>query len=151
VHVSNIETPLSVLGETSNITFKNVGAVEAHTRGGNIEIDEANGLIEATTASGAIRISASRVGLRAVSIVGPIEVKCARGRVDVSNTSAPISLLDIDGDVDAIAANSDVRFAGEVRGDRRYYLKSMSGSVEMVLPSNTTGFNVTLSTYRGTV
>jgi hypothetical protein len=151
VQITNLGTPLTIMGERSSIILKDVGAAEVHTRSGNVEIEDARGLIQVTTSTGAIRVTNAKSGLRAVSIAGPIEVKCARGRVDVTNTDAPIDLYNVSGDVDAIATNSSVRFDGEVQEDRRYHLRSMSGRVEMILPANTAGFNVTLSSYRGMV
>lgn len=95
--------------------------------------------------------SSKRLKKRAVSIAGPIEIKCSDGRVDVSNTDAPIELVNINGDVDAIATNSSVRFTGKLRDGGRYHLKSMSGRVEMLLPANPSGFSATPSFYRGLV
>lgn len=151
VQINNVDTPLTIVGEKSRIILKQVGAAEIHTRGGDVDIQDATGFIQVATASGAIRVTNAKSGLRAVSIAGPIEVKCARGRVDVSNTDAPIVFYDVAGDVDAIAANSSVRFDGELQEDGRYHLRSMSGKVEMIVPGNTAGFNATLSSYRGLV
>lgn len=151
VEVSGVHTPVSVSGGMSSVILKRVGTVAVHTKSGNIEVSDANGLVELATTSGAIRVLNSQGAVRAVSIAGPIEIKCARGRIDVANTEAPIELINIEGDVDAIATNSSVRFTGEVREGGRYYLKSMSGRVEMILPANTHGFNAMLSSYRGLV
>lgn len=151
VEISNVETPLTIVGEKSSVILKHIGPAEVHTRSGNIEIEDAKGLVEVTTTSGAIRVLHARSGVQAVSIAGAIEVRCARGRVDVTNTNAPIDLYNVGGDVNAIAANSSVRFASELQQDGRYYLRSMSGRVEMILAANTPGFNATLSSYRGIV
>jgi hypothetical protein len=151
VQVTNVETPLTIFGDQSNIVLKQVGAAEAHTRSGNIEVDGSTGLLQLTTATGAIRLANAKGGIRAVSIAGLIEVKCARGRVDVSTTSAPIELSGVEGDVDAITGNGSIRLASELRQDGRYFLKSMSGRVEMILAATTNGFNATLSSYRGIV
>ncbi len=151
VEVTGVETQVSVSGERSSVLLKKVGSAEVQTRSGNVEIDGVNGTAVVTTTSGAIRVSDSKSTVRAVSIGGPIEIKCSAGRVDVSNTDSPIELVNIDGDVDAIATNSSVRFTGKLREGGRYYLKSMSGRVEMLLPSNPSGFNATLSSYRGPV
>jgi hypothetical protein len=151
VSVTNVETPLTIVGEKSSIILKRVGAVEVHTRSGNVEIQGASGLVEVTTATGAIRVHQANGGVRAVSIAGPIQVKCARGRVDVTNTNAPIDLYNVDGDVDAIASNSSVLLSSKLQENGRYYLKSMSGRVEMILDRNISGFNANLTSYRGTL
>jgi hypothetical protein len=151
VVVENVDTPLTVSGGQSSIVLRHVGQVEVHTRSGNIEIEDARGIVNATTATGAIRLLSPKSEVRALSIVGPIEIRCARGHVDVANTNAPIDIYDSAGDVDAVAANSSVRFTGQLQEGRRYFLKSMSGRVEMILPANTRGFKATLSSYSGTV
>lgn len=151
VEISGVETPITVNGRESNVTLKDVGGVEAHTRGGSILVENAKGIADVTSSTGAIKISNSSGAVRAVSIAGSIEIRCFKGRIDVSNTQAPIELEGIEGDVEAIAASSDVSFKGRLKDDGRYYLKSMSGRVEMRLPDDTRGFNATLTSYRGTV
>lgn len=151
VEVSGINSPVSVSGEYSDVKLKNVGSAEIRTRSGAIEIDNAKGVAEINSTSGAIRIRNSQGAFRLVSISGPIEVRCVKGRVDVTNTEAPIDLIAVDGDVDAIATSSSVTFQGPLRGEGRYFLKSMSGRVEMFLPSAATGFSAVLTSYRGVV
>jgi hypothetical protein len=151
VEITGVETPITVIGNSSNVVLKDVGSVEIHTRAGSVAIENARGIAEVTSTTGGIKMINSRGALQAVSIAGPIEVRCFKGRIEVSNTQAPIELEGIDGDVSAIAATSSVRFRGELSDDSRYYLKSMSGSVEMMVPANTRGFNATLSCYRGVV
>lgn len=151
VQVSDVETSIVVSGRSSTITLKRVGAADVQTRDGNVEIEGVNGLASVVTASGGVRVSKSKRLVHVVSIIGPIEVSCSSGRVDVSNTGSPITLANIDGDVDAIATNSNVTLSGNLREGARYYLKSMSGRVEMELPGNPRGFTSTLSSYRGRI
>ena len=151
VEISDLDTGVAVSGDRSRVILRRVDAVKVHTTSGDVEIDGVNELASVVTTSGSIRATRSRKLIVAVSITGPIEVKCSAGRVDVSNTGAPIVLENIDGDVDAIATNSNVRLTSGIREGGRYYLKSMSGRVEMVLPSNTRGFEAALSSYQGTV
>jgi len=151
VQVNDVDTVIVVTSDRSSVILKNIGGAEVRNRSGNVEIDGVKGGAAVGTSSGAIRVTNSKTMVRAVSIGGPIEIKCSTGRVDVSNTEAPIELVNIDGDVDAVAANSSVRYTGKLRDDGRYYLKSMSGRVEMLLPEKPSGFNATLSSYKGIV
>jgi hypothetical protein len=151
VQVSGMETPIVVSGDQSSVILKRVGAVAVRTRSGNVEVEDASGTVEVATTSGAVRVHKAGGSVRVVSISGPIEIKCSRGRTQVANTEAPIELINIDGQVDAVATNSSVRFTGALSEDGRYDLKSMSGRVEMILPSNTRGFDATLSSYRGVI
>ena len=151
VEVAGVGTPITVISQSSNITLKDVGSVEAHNRTGAIIIENAEGIADVTSSTGLIKVANSRGAVRAVSIAGPIEIKCVKGRVDVGNTEAAIQLVGIDGDVEAIAASSNVTFSGPLRSDGRYYMKSMSGRVEMIVPADTRGFNAVLTSYRGKV
>ncbi len=151
VEISDVDTSITINGDRSSVILKRIGGVEVHTRSGTVEIEGAKGLVQVETLNGAIRVINTRAAVHAVSIGGPIEVRCASDRVDVANTDAPIEVINAEGDVDAVAANSSVRFTGDLRDDRRYYLKSMSGRVEMILPASTHGFTAILSSYRGLV
>ncbi|MGH9966414.1 MAG: DUF4097 family beta strand repeat-containing protein [Pyrinomonadaceae bacterium] len=151
VQVTGVETPVNVFGEQSSVMLKRVGPVKVRTRSGNVEVEDANGGVEVLTTSGAARVHKTKGDVRVVSINGPIEIKCVRGRVEVANTVAPIELVNIDGQVDAVATYSSVRFTGRLRDDGKYDLKSMSGRVEMILPSDTHGFDAALTSYQGLV
>ena len=146
-----MDSAIFVDGERGTVTLKQVGAARVHTSSGSVEIDGVKEQASVVTTTGAIRVSNSKKLLVAVSIVGSIEVKCSLGRVDVSNADAPIILENIDGDVEAIGTNSNVRLLSALREDARYRLKSMSAESEMILPANTRGFEAELSSYQGSV
>jgi Putative adhesin len=149
VLVSGVETAITVSGARSAIKLRRVGAAEVKTSSGDVEVEDANGLVDVITTSGAIVVKNARSDVRALSLFGRIEIQCARGRVDVSNTDGPITLSGVIGDASATATTSDVRFSGAIRAEGRYYLKSMSGAVEMEAPANSPGFTASLSSYRG--
>ena len=151
VQVTGVETAISVWGGQSSVILKRVGSVEARTRSGNVEIENAEGSVSIATAAGGVRVHRVQGNVRVVSISGPIEIKCVQGRVEVANTEAPIDLVNIKGEVKASAANSSVRFMGSLPDDGNYDLKSLTGRVEMILPTNTNGFNATLSSYQGMI
>lgn len=151
VQITGVETAISVWGDQSSVILKRVGSVAARTRGGNVEVEGAEGFVSVNTTGGGVRVHRVQGNVNVVSISGPIEIKCVQGRVEVANTEAPIDLANIDGEVKAAATNSSVRFTGGLRDDGRYDLKSMSGRVEMILPDNTNGFDASLSSYQGII
>jgi Toastrack DUF4097 len=151
VQITGVETAISVWGDESSVILKRVGSVAARTRGGNVEVEGAEGFVSVNTTGGGVRVHRVQGNVSVVSISGPIQIKCVQGRVEVANTEAPIDLANIDGEVKAEATNSNVRFTGGLRDNGRYDLKSMSGRVEMILPDNTNGFDATLSSYQGII
>ncbi|HEV2704590.1 MAG TPA: DUF4097 family beta strand repeat-containing protein [Pyrinomonadaceae bacterium] len=151
VEVTGVETAITVNGDRSMVRLRQVGAAEVRTRGGRVEVEGVRGLVDVITSSGAIEVRQAGGDVRALSLSGDVTIRCARGRVDVSNTNGTITLGGIGGDVEANTTNSEVRFAGAIRDDGRYHLKSMSGSVEMAVAEDAPGFTALLSSYRGAV
>jgi hypothetical protein len=151
VEVTGVTTPVAVSGKRSAIRLRDVGAVEVRNERGAVEVDGAAGLVDVVTSSGPVRVRNVRGDVRVISLSGEAEIGCVRGRVNVSNTEGAVALLDVDGDVDATTVNSVIRFAGPLRPEGRYHLKSMSGDVEMGVRRSPPGFTALLSSYRGSV
>jgi hypothetical protein len=151
VEVLGVETPLTVFGDKSALSFKNVGAVEVRTRNGAVEVENASGLVDVVTASGPVSVKHTGGDVRVLSISGAVGVECVRGRVNIDNTDGAIILSNVQGDVDVSTSNSDVLFTGMIRESGRYFLKSMSGAVVMNVQDKPPGFTATLSSYRGII
>jgi hypothetical protein len=151
VQVVGVDTTVTVESKIASVILKQVGPAEVHTREGGVEIENARGYVQVTSTSGPIRVKNSTGGVRANSIAGSIELSCITGRVDVATAQAPIELLRVDGDVEAMAASSSLRFVGPLREDGRYMLKTLSGRVEMLLPASVRGFNAALISYQGLI
>lgn len=151
VEVTNVETPIVVLGDKSDVVLRNVGEGEVRTRSGSVEIEGAAGLVEVVTSSGTVRVRRAGGDVRVISISGNVEIECVHGHVNVDTASGSIALSNVQGDVEANASNSNVLFTGAIREDGRYHLKTMSGAVEMALRDKPPGFTAALSSYRGTI
>jgi hypothetical protein len=151
VEVSNVETPVVVLGSSSNVVLKNVGEAEVRTRSGTVEIEDVAGLIEVVTTSGTVSVKRAGGDVRVLSISGNVGIECVRGRVNVDSADGSITLSNVQGDVEANSSNSNILFTGAIRKEGRYHLKTMSGAVEMSLRDKPPGFTAALSSYRGTI
>ncbi|HKR02933.1 MAG TPA: DUF4097 family beta strand repeat-containing protein [Pyrinomonadaceae bacterium] len=151
VEVTNVDTPIVILGDKSNVVLRHVGQAEVRTRSGAVEIEDVRGLVEVTTASGSVRVLRAGGDVRVFSISGDMNIECVRGRVNVDSADGSIRLANVGGDVEASASNSNVYFAGPIREDGRYHLKTMSGAVVMALRDKPPGFTAALSSYRGTI
>ena len=151
VLVSGVTTNIAVVGSKSAIRLKTIGSAEVRTQSGEVEIDGTSGLADVITTSGVIAVRNAGGDVRALSLSGRIDISCARGRVDAINTDGPIKITGARADVTATTTYSVVQFTGPIRSDGRYYLKSMSGTVEMETPADSPGFTVSLSSYRGQI
>jgi hypothetical protein len=151
VLVYGVDTDVVVDGQRSVVRIGHVRSAEVHTQSGNIEVESVTDSVNLITTSGIIRVKDIGGSLRALSVSGRIEIECARGKVDVNNTNAPIILNGVTGDVTATGTNGNIVFRGTVRSGGQYNLKSLSGSVELELPSSVKGFTATLTSYSGPV
>jgi len=151
VDVANIETPVKILGASSSITLNNIESAEVSTKNGDVTVDNATGLIDVITRSGNVLITNAKTDVRVLSLNGAVDIRCARGRVNASTTDGAINFLNVSGDVDATNTYGAITFTGAIRKDGRYYLKSMSGRVEMKIQPQPSGFSATLSSYRNKV
>jgi DUF4097 and DUF4098 domain-containing protein YvlB len=149
VEISDVDTPLSIFGDKSDVTLKNIGTAEVHTRDGAIDIENASGFVDLVSTSGPISVRRSGGDVSVFSINGLVEIECASGHVNVGDTNGTINLTNIGGDVDANTSNSNIVFTGAIREDGRYHLNSMSGTIEMGVQDKPAGFTVVLSSYRG--
>ena len=151
VEVTGVESAIAILGDRSDVVLRGIGKAEVRTRNGSVEVEDVAGYAEVITTSGAVRVRRAGGDVRVLSISGNIQIECVRGRVNVDTANGSIALANIEGDVDANASNSNVLFAGAIRADGRYHLKTMSGAVEMALRDKPPGFTAALSSYRGTI
>lgn len=151
VEVTDVDTSLIILGQRSTVVLKRVRDAEVRTRSGNVEVEDAAGLVEVVTASGAVHVRRAQADVRVLSISGNLEVECVRGRVNIDSADGAIVLNNIQGDIEANASNSNIVFTGAIREDGRYHLKTMSGTVEMLIRDKPPGFTAALSSYRGSI
>jgi hypothetical protein len=151
VEVTGVETPILVLGDKSDVILKDVREAGVRTRSGAVEIEDATGSVEVVTTSGPVQVRRAGGDVRVLSISGKIEIDCVRGRVNVDSADGTVALNNVQGDVEANASNSDISFAGAIRDDGRYHLKTMSGTIEMAVRDKAPGFTASLSSYSGSI
>ena len=154
---------------TFEVTVPTGVQVSARATTGDISVTGTKGIVEAGSQSGDITVddAAERVELRSLS--GDITGRNLAGIVEVNSLSGDIDLTNIRGDVEASGVSSDVElrnitsryvrakttsgditFDGTIDNTGRYDLGSHSGSVYLVIPSNT-GALLTVSTYNGSI
>ncbi|HEX7177069.1 MAG TPA: DUF4097 family beta strand repeat-containing protein [Pyrinomonadaceae bacterium] len=152
VEVSDIDTTVVIVGERGEVRLKGVGAAEVRTRSGRVEVEDVRGVADIFTVGGPIAVRRTPGDVLARTIDGRIELACVGGRVDVTNTDGFTSLAGIGGDVEANTTSGDIAFAGALRAEGRYELRSITGRVEAAIAAaGGAGFNASLSSYRGSV
>ena len=140
------------------------------TLSGDVQVKDIKGDVSIDVASGDITTTNSQVS-SAKALSGDVSVADVQssGRIDLSTLSGTITLLrvkarrlgtstvsgditarDIDAnDVDMGTHSGDVEFSGGLAKTGRYELRSHSGSVSVIVPSD--GFDLTARSFSGTI
>jgi DUF4097 and DUF4098 domain-containing protein YvlB len=114
-------------------------AVHISTMGGDIEVDDAPSGADVQTMGGNIRIRSASKFVKAKTMGGTIEIGQANGSVNVTTMGGNVQIDSVDGTVEAttMAGNINITMVGDAeKGDHSVKLKSMSGDVELTVPSN---------------
>jgi DUF4097 and DUF4098 domain-containing protein YvlB len=130
------------------------GEVRAETVSGDVDVTNTPNLALAKTVSGDVvarDIASSTLTLSTVS--GTVLANRLKVRtLDAGSVSGNLQLTDLD--VDRLMAKTlsgDIEFHGSLSRGGRYELNAHSGNVRLILPRNTTGFEMDASTFSGTV
>src|SRR5437899_1115562 len=140
---------------SGGITIDNVkGPVKAGSASGYVhvyrverdtQLNAASGSIDASGIGGWLRISSASGDTRAVDVKGEIKVSAASGsirierpseRVDASTASGSIEVVGANNDVKVHAISGSIQVSGNPGASRLWELKTISGSVQLRVPSN---------------
>lgn len=130
------------------------GEVRAETVSGDVEVSATPNLAVAKTVSGDVRardIAASTLTLSTVSgtvIANGLKVRT----LDTGSVSGDLQLADLQVDrLTAKTLSGNIEFMGSLERGGRYEFHAHSGNVRLVLPANTSGFEMDASTFSGSV
>ncbi len=169
IEISGIDAPVAVNTNNGQISIVRVASLKASTRhgeitareikgdaiarsmNGDLTFEDIGGTIDAAATNGSLNVRNAAGDLRANLTVGDVVATCVKGRAEVNTVSGSIQLLGVGGDVEAVSASGEVTFAGRIRADGRYRLKSISGEIDMHIQPDAPGFTATLMTWNGEI
>jgi DUF4097 and DUF4098 domain-containing protein YvlB len=103
---------------------------------GSIEVSGIGGTLRVSTASGSVEIADVKGEIQATAVSGSIRIVNPGGRVEASNVSGSINVTGANNDVRAHVISGPIEVAGNPSGNRFWDLKTVSGSVEIRVPPN---------------
>jgi hypothetical protein len=92
--------------------------------------------VRATSVSGSVDVLKAKGDVLAHSVSGDVRVRNPGGRVDADTSSGSVDVRDADGDVKAHATAGRVTVQGNPGGNSYWDLKTVSGSVDIAVPSS---------------
>jgi DUF4097 and DUF4098 domain-containing protein YvlB len=169
IEINGIDAPVAVNTSNGQISIARVASLKASTRhgeitareikgdavarsmNGDLTFEDIGGAIDAAATNGSLNVRNAAGDLRANLTVGDVVASCVKGRAEVNTVSGSIQLLGVGGDVEAVSTSGEVTFAGRIRADGRYRLKSISGEIDMHIQQDAPGFTATLITWNGEI
>jgi len=103
---------------------------------GSIEVSGIGGILRISTASGSVDIADVKGDIQATAVSGSIQIRNPGGRVEASNVSGSINVTGANNDVRAHVIYGPIEVRGNPSGNRFWDLKTVSGSVEIRVPPN---------------
>jgi hypothetical protein len=103
---------------------------------GSIEVSGIGGILRVSTASGSVEIADVKGDIQATAVSGSIQILNPGGRVEASNVSGSINVTGANNDVRAHVISGPIEVRGNPSGNRFWDLKTVSGSVDIRVPPN---------------
>ncbi|HKR65321.1 MAG TPA: hypothetical protein VJZ00_16435 [Thermoanaerobaculia bacterium] len=137
---------------TANLTARDVGGnVIVSTGNGNITAQRVRGLVDVTSGNGNTIVSQVGGGVHVTTINGKTGVACVAGAVTIKDTSGQVHLSSVSGDVDAFTALGKIEYAGALRADRSYRLRTLDGALTLEYAPDGAGFIAELASDAGQI
>lgn len=109
---------------------------QVHAASGAIEVSNIGGYLSASSASGDITIADVHGDLKTSAASGSIKIARPGDRVDASSASGSVEVTEAHSDLKVHAISGAIRVTGNPEANRLWELKSISGTVDLRVPSN---------------
>lgn len=121
------------------------GYIHVYRVDGDTQLNAASGSVEASGIGGILHVSSASGDITASDVKGDVRVSAASGSIKITNPSDRVDASSASGSIEVFGAKNDLKIHAvsgsvHVQGDpanRFWELKSVSGSVDIRVPSNT--------------
>jgi DUF4097 and DUF4098 domain-containing protein YvlB len=135
--VRNVRGPVQASSVSGTVRGKDIGReVRLSSTSGSINAENCGDDVRATSVSGSVTVLNAKGDVLAHSVSGDVHVQNPGGRVDTGTSSGSVDVRDANGDVKAHATAGRVTIQGNPMGNSYWDLKTVSGSVDIAVPSS---------------
>jgi DUF4097 and DUF4098 domain-containing protein YvlB len=135
--VRNVRGPVQASSVSGTVRGKDIGReVRLSSTSGSIDAENCGDDVRATSVSGSVTVLNAKGDVLAHSVSGDVHVQNPGGRVDTGTSSGSVDVRDANGDVKAHATAGRVTIQGNPMGNSYWDLKTVSGSVDIAVPSS---------------
>jgi DUF4097 and DUF4098 domain-containing protein YvlB len=149
--VRNVRGPVQASSVSGTVRGKDIGReVRLSSTSGSIDAENCGDDVRATSVSGTVTVLNAKGDVLAHSVSGDVHVQNPGGRVDTGTSSGSVDVRDANGDVKAHATAGRVTIQGNPAGNSYWDLKTVSGSVDIAVPS-TASFHLSAGAVTGQI
>ena len=135
--VRNVRGPVQASSVSGTVRGTDIGReVRLTSTSGSINAENCGDDVRATSVSGTVTVLNAKGDVLAHSVSGDVHVQNPGGRVDTDTSSGSVDVRDANGDVKAHATAGRVTIQGNPTGNSYWDLKTVSGSVDIAVPSS---------------
>jgi DUF4097 and DUF4098 domain-containing protein YvlB len=137
ITVSQVKGPVKANSASGYVHVYNVERdVQVSAASGSIEVTGIGGYVSVNSASGDVTISDTKGDVKATAASGSIRIQRPGDRVEASSASGAVEVVGANKDVKVHLISGSITVIGNPTGNRLWDLKTVSGSVEIKVPSN---------------
>jgi DUF4097 and DUF4098 domain-containing protein YvlB len=135
--VRNLRGPVQAASVSGAVRGQDIGKdVRLSSTSGAVTAENCGDDVRATSVSGSVTVTNARGDVLAHSVSGNVQVTNPGGRVVADTSSGSVLVHDANGDVKAHATAGRVNVQGNPTGNSYWDLKTVSGSVDIAVPSS---------------
>lgn len=135
--VRNLRGPVQAETVSGSVHAQDIGReLRLSSVSGTVVAENSGDDVRATSVSGSVDVLKAKGDVLAHSVSGNVRVRNPGGRVDADTSSGSVDVRDADGDVKAHATAGRVTVQGNPAGNSYWDLKTVSGSVDIAVPSS---------------
>ena len=149
--IDNVRGPVKANSASGYLHIYQVGGdTQLSAASGAIDVSGIGGFLRANSASGDVVLADVKGDISARAASGSIRVTNPGGRVEASSASGSIEVSGAKNDLKVSAVSGSVNIGGDPSSGRYWELKSVSGSIDIHVPSNPS-FLLTAETTSGDI
>lgn len=134
--IRNVRGPVQAESVSGAVRAQDIGReVRLSTTSGSVDVENCTDDVRASSVSGSVTVSNAKGDVVAHSVSGDVSVNNPGGRVDTNTSSGSIDVSGANGDAKARSTAGRVTVHGNPSGHSYWELKTVSGSVQITVPS----------------
>lgn len=134
--VDNIRGPVKATSASGYLHVYRIDRdVQLTAASGALDVSSVGGVLRASSFSGDVKLAEVKNDIKVSALSGSIQIENPGERVDASSASGSVRISNAKNDVKSHVTSGSVTISGNPAGNRLWDLKTVSGGIEILVPS----------------